>query len=118
LDETYTNTFNSFKYINADISLFNNYEIVLLSSNFIIDKNKSTKNVKNLCFNKMKKKKTFCKLCATIWESFKNGFYNIIIERDYKEYGLYKFDICNLRKQLLIKIEENIWNKIYEENLN
>ena len=102
----FTNTLNSFKYIITDNTIYKFYEKVLLNSNFYIDKKKSKQGKKFLDFNKIKKKKNLKKLCASICDSFNNGFYNIIIEKYYKKYDLAKFDICYVRSELLKKVDE------------
>ena len=50
-----------------------------------------------------------------MYVSFNNDFYNIIIEKNYKNYDLKKFDICYVKSDLLKKVEEDIWNEIYED---
>ena len=87
-NDVYMNTLNSFKHLNVDHTIFSIYEKVLLYSNFIIDNLKSTNKIKYLAINKVKKKKTFYKLCASVCENFNNGFYKIIIEKNYKFYNL------------------------------
>ena len=113
-EEVFNNTLNSFKYINNDSTIFKNFEKVLLSSNFIIDKTQSNNKFKTLIFNKVKKKKTFIKLCVSICEVSGAGFYKIIIEKDYKNFNLKKYDICKVSNALLRKTDEDIWNQIYD----
>ena len=115
LSEVYNNTLNSFKYINTDNTIFQLYEKALLNSNFIIDKNKSKSNVKYLIFNKVKKKTVFIKLCVSVCQIFENGFYNIIIEKNYENLGLEKYDICYVGSELFRKVDEEIWDEIYEK---
>ena len=67
-EEVFNNTLDSFKYINTDSTIFKHFEKVLLSSNFIINKTKSNNKFKKLIFNKVKKKKTYIKLCVSICE--------------------------------------------------
>ena len=54
--EVFTNTLNFFKYVNTDHTVFQQFEKILLYSNFIIDKSKSKLGLKYLVFNKVKKK--------------------------------------------------------------
>lgn len=115
-EQVYINTLNSFKHLNSDNTKFSNLEKVLLFTNFVIDKIKSTKNKKYLVRNKVKKKNSFFKICASICENYNNGFYNIIIEKDYKIYDLEQYEICYVSSDLLKKVEENIWDEIYYEN--
>ena len=62
----------------------------------------------------MKKKKTFIKLCVSIYEVSESGFYKIIIEKDYKNLNLKRYDICKVSNALLRKTDEDIWNQIYD----
>ena len=50
-EQVYINTLNSFKHLNSDNTKFSNLEKVLLFTNFVIDKIKSTKNKKYLVRN-------------------------------------------------------------------
>jgi len=110
--KVYFNTLNSFKHLNMDSSVFNFAEKVLLFNNFIIDKKKSN-NKKYLINNKIKKNKSFYKICATICDNKENGLYEIIIEKNYKQYNLYKYDLCIVNSELLKKVDEDVWNNIY-----
>ena len=94
-------------------SAFDIYEKVLLYNNFIIDKGKIKGNIKYLIRNKIKKNKTFYKICATIGKINENGSYIIIIEKDYKNYDLYKYDMCFVNVGLLKEIQSEIWDEIY-----
>lgn len=57
--EVFSNTLNSFKYVNTDHTVFQQFEKILLYSNFIIDKSKSKLGLKYLVFNKVKKKNIY-----------------------------------------------------------
>ena len=61
LERVFENTLNSFKNLNLNKSIFDIYEKVLLCNNFIINKSKSTGNIKYLIRNKIKKIKHFIK---------------------------------------------------------
>ena len=79
-------------------------------------KKKSDKGKKYLIKNKIKKNKSFFKICATICNYLENGLYEIIIEKNYKLYNLNKYDICVVKNDLLKKIQEDVWDNIYLEN--
>ena len=53
-------------------SIFNNY---------VIDKNKTNNNKKYLSSNKVKKNKSFYKICASITNDMENGVYEVLIEK-------------------------------------
>ena len=57
--DVFTNTLNSFKYVNTVHTVFQQFEKILLYSNFIIDKSKSKHGLKYLVFNKVKKKNIY-----------------------------------------------------------
>ncbi len=84
------------------------YEKVLLYNNFIIDKKNTENNIKTLVKNKIKKKLVSSKYVL----HYENGYYDIIIEKNYKIYKLDMFDICTVSSDLLKKVEEYIWDDI------
>ena len=82
--QVYYNTLNSFKHLNSDSTIFSLNEKVLLFNNFIIDKNKTSNKKKYLSYNKVKKNKSFYKICASATNNMENGIYEILIEKTYK----------------------------------
>ena len=83
--------------------------------NFIIDKCKSINGKKYLIRSKVKKNKSFFKICATICHYLYNGIYEIIVEKKYKLYHLNKYDIYIVGNNLLKKNQEKVWDNIYLE---
>ena len=43
------------------------------------------------------------------------GHFDLVIKKDYNIYNLKKFDICFVNSNLLIKVDENIWEKLYNK---
>lgn len=99
--------------MNSDNTIFSLYEKVLLFNNFVIDKNKTNNNKKYLSSNKVKKNKSFYKICASIINNMENGMYEILIEKTYRIYRLEKYDICIVSTDLIKKVEEDVWDNIY-----
>ena len=93
MGKVYENILNSFRYININKTIFNLYEKVLLFNNFIIEVDKVKKNLKLLVKNKIKKSKSFYKICSTVAKNYENGHYLIIIEKSYPLYQLNLYDL-------------------------
>ena len=59
------------------------------------------------------KNKSFYKLCVAIINNYQNGIYDNIIEKNYPEYKLNKYQICTLENIFEKKIIEEVWDAVY-----
>ena len=101
----------SFKNVGKDFYNFSENEKILLKSKFIIKKKFINDKPGNLIFNKIKNKKIYKKINATVIK--KSGFnYLVTIEKDYLIYGLYKNDRYYVNYKLLKKCDKDAWIKL------
>ena len=70
------------------------------------------KNLIKLEKSKIKKKKSLYNICATIVKKINLDQYEILIEKDYIDHDLYKFDICLANYNIMKKVNYNVWFKI------
>ena len=90
---------------NDSVLIFNNFNSHFIKNKncYILDKAEIKK--KNLLFN----------ICATVLDVNNDGDNTIIIEKNYKEYGLNILninDICIVKNNLLKKVVYEVWLKI------
>ena len=90
------NTLNSSKNYKTDNIVFNKYDYVLIFNNFDFNYIKK-RNITYLEKSKIKRKNSLYNICGTIIDIHENSEYSILIEKDYKDYKLYKNDICILQ---------------------
>jgi len=84
---------------------------VLVFNNFEKDYLKK-KNLIKLEKSKIKKKKSLYNICAIIVKKINLAQYEILIERDYIDYDLNKFDICLANYYIMKTVDYNVWFKI------
>ena len=66
------------------------------------------KNLIKLEKSKIKKKKSLYNICATILKKISLDQYEILIERDYIDYDLNKFDMCLINYNIIKKVDNNV----------
>ena len=112
--EVYNNTLNNYNKSNRNFITYNINEEALLINNIIKIKNKNKEGYQILAINKIKKKKSFNKICVVIKQKYNNGNYLIKINNDYKEYKLFKDDLYIVSFNMLRKCDKHIWEKLSE----
>jgi len=109
------NTLNTSKNYRGDINIFSNNEQVLIYNNFSL-KRIIKNNKVYLKKSKIKRKNVLFNICGSIIKWLKNGFYEVLIEKDYLIYELYKNDICICSVDMMKACDLNIWYKILNKN--
>ena len=112
--EVYNNTLNNYNKSKRNFITYNINEEALLINNIIKIKNKNKEGYQILAINKIKKKKSFNKICVVIKQKYNNGNYLIKINNDYKEYKLFKDDLYIVSFNMLRKCDKHIWEKLSE----
>ena len=84
------------------------YYYSIISNQILLKKEKALFQ-KNL---KLKKNNSLFNIWGTVIDSDIKGKNNILIEKDYKEYGLKLNDVCIVNHNLIKKIEYNVRLKI------
>ena len=84
---------------------------VLISSNILIKRNKKDRFIL-IEKNKVKKDEGLYNICGVIVKILSAGIYEVMISDDYKEFNLYKNDICRLSSELFKVVSFSVWEKI------
>ena len=61
---------------------------------------------------KVKKEEGLYNICGIIVKILSVGIYEVMISDDYKEFNLYKNDICRLSSELFKVVSFSVWEKI------
>ena len=85
-----------------------------LINNIIKTKNKNKEGYQIIAINKIKKKKSFNKICVVIKQNYNNGNYLIKFNNNYKEFKLFKDDLYIVTFNMLRKCDKHIWEKLSE----
>ena len=110
--EVYQNTKEYFEKRQKDNISFDIKEKCLLINNIVKSKKKNSKGYFNITVNKVKKDKSFVKICVIIQKILGVGKYLIKIQKQYKCYKLEKNDLCIVDFKMLRKCENNLWEKL------
>ena len=111
------NTINSFKNIKRElldlkendcILIFNNFDYTYVKKENIIYLSKLHVKTKNVLFD----------ICGTVLSILSNNAFKILIEKDYPQYNLKKFDCCVVNCCLIKKVDLYIWLKILNKYIN
>lgn len=114
------NIIDNFKNINKSEINFKNNEKVLLINNFIKTKHKTKNGHIILSVNKVKKRCSFCKICAEILEYTNGGNYLINIVGNYNSYNIFNNEKYCVNLNMLRKCDLKTWenlNKLNNSNL-
>ena len=109
--QVFENTINSQKNFDVDINLLNINDTVLIFNNIDINYIKKS-NIFILDKSRIKRKNALFNICGTIIGYEGKGNYKIIIEKNYPDFKLEKYNTCIANCNILKKIDYNLWYKI------
>ena len=110
----YNNTFDYYEKNNKSSSLFQINEKCLMINNFVKLKNKTKEGYLFLMKNKVKRNKSFVKICVEIIEYINGGNYIIKIIGDYNYYNLLNDEKYAVPNKMLIKCDISVWNNYFK----
>ena len=109
--EVFINTVNAQKNYEVDVNLLKINDTVLIFNNIEINYVKKSDTF-FLEKSRIKRKNALYNICGTIIGIETKANYRIIIEKNYPEFKLEKYNICIANMNILKKIDYNLWHKI------
>ena len=110
----YNNTFDYYEKNNKSNCLFQINEKCLMINNFVKLKNKTKEGYLFLMKNKVKRNKSFVKICVEIIDYINGGNYIIKIIGDYNYYNLLNDEKYAVPNKMLIKCDISVWNNYFK----
>ena len=102
------------KKIKKSNCLFQINEKCLMINNFVKSKNKTKEGHLFLMKNKVKRNKSFVKICVEIIDYINGGNYIIKIIGDYNYYNLLNDEKYAVPNKMLIKCDISVWNNYFK----